>query len=352
MKLYFRYISFLYLKYFFIIFFALEFFYVAVDTLLNMKNLPESANLAFLYVILTALMAVSYMLPLSLVFALIITKFNIIRSNELVSFYSLGISKNALIMPAFSMSLIITFFYVFLNFTSFAYAADFQDSLEDSGTLAQNSKNIFLKYGDSFIYIEDLNPLAKVANNIKVYSLSSKNKFTYSAKQAIYKGGSWELKDVEKLSFPKEIQLGGQGLQKDKLAKVIALKNFKPSSIANINKSSGLYTIPDAINSIKIFKKQGINISTIKSSLYVMLFFPFFAPFMVMILYYYLPITGRFFNLALASFAFFIVTLCAWGICFVLIRFAMTDTIIPELAIMLPILILASFAARLYIKNA
>lgn len=351
MKLYFRYIVFLYLKYFFIIFFALEFFYMAVDTLINMKNLPESANLAFLYVGLTGLMAVSYMLPLSLVFALIITKFNIIRSNELVSFYALGVSKNSLIMPPFLMSLIITLFYIGLNFTSFAYAADFQNSLEDSGSLAQNSKNIFLKYGNSFIYIEDLNPLAKVATDVKVYSLSSDDKFTYSAKQAIYKGSSWELNDVQKVTLPKEIELGGDGVVRTELAKVIALKNFKPSSIANINKSSGLYTIPDAMNSIRIFKNQGINVSSIKTSLYVMLFFPFFAPFMVMILYYYLPITGRFFNLALASFIFFIVTLCVWGVCFVLIRFAMTDTIIPEISIVLPIIVLAGFAAKLYIKN-
>ena len=82
-----------------------------------------------------------------------------------------------------------------------------------------------------------------------------------------------------------------------------------------------------------------------------MIFFPLFAPLAVLVLYYYLPVTGRFFNLALLSFGFFIATLCAWGVLFVLIRFSLNGVIIPELGIIVPITALLGFAAFLVFKH-
>ena len=71
-SVFFRFISAIYLKSFFIIFFALVGFFVGVDLLINFKDLPNSANLILLYVLFLACMAVSYVLPLSLVFALVL----------------------------------------------------------------------------------------------------------------------------------------------------------------------------------------------------------------------------------------------------------------------------------------
>ena len=73
MKVFIKYISFIYLKYFFIVFLALELFFVAIDVLNNLALLPKSANLAVLFVVFSAASAVPFLLPLSLVFALIIS---------------------------------------------------------------------------------------------------------------------------------------------------------------------------------------------------------------------------------------------------------------------------------------
>jgi len=88
--------------------------------------MPASANLKLLYFGLTLLTAVNYVLPLALIFALITSKFSMIRSNELVSFYALGVSKNALIIPPFLIALAITAGFIALNSTPFAYALKFQ----------------------------------------------------------------------------------------------------------------------------------------------------------------------------------------------------------------------------------
>lgn len=354
MKLFARYTSAVYLKYFFIIFIALELFYVGIDTLTNLKDFPKSANLALIYVSLTALTAVNYVLPLSLIFALIVSKINMIRSNELVSFYSLGISKNALIMPPFLISLFITFFYIFLSSTPFAYARDYQKNLMNFQSPSSISKNsIFLKYENKFIYIESLLPEIGVANNVKIFETTdSEITSKIFAKKADFKDNIWVLKGVSIITLPQNLDLNKSGYTKTEEKELLVLNGFKPKTIDNIYQSNSNYSIVDAIDSLLALKKENLNLNKIKSTLYSLLFFPLFAPLMVMILYYYLPVTGRFFNLALASFIHIIVTLCLWGVLFVLIRFSSNGVIIPEIGIIAPIILLAIFAFKKFYQNS
>ena len=347
MKLYVKYAGLVYFKYFFILLVALEFFYVGIDVLTNLKDFPSSANTALLYIALTAAVALSYTLPLSLIFALILMMFNMIRSNELVSFYALGVSKNALIVPPFLIALFITAGFISLNSTSFAYALKFQKNLTD---LAPASEDMFLKFEGKYVYIKALN--GKDASGITIFdigsnSLSSRSSASYGE----YRGKIWHLRDVNTTSLPRDITLGGAGLSYAFNGESEALKGFDPASIESIYATSNVYSIKDAIRSIRTFADQGVNVATIKASLYNMLFFPLFAPLMVLILYYYLPVTGRFFNLALMSFAFFIVTLCAWGVFFVLIRFSLNGVIVPELGVIAPIAALFCFASFLVFKH-
>ena len=151
MNLYARYVGWLYFKYFVILFVALTLFYVGIDILTNLKSMPASANLKLLYFGLTSLTAVNYVLPLSLIFALIASEFSMIRSNELVSFYALGIDKNRLIKPPFYIALTITFVYVGLNFTPFAYAYEYGRNIVKLSNLSRTSSDIFLKFEGKFV---------------------------------------------------------------------------------------------------------------------------------------------------------------------------------------------------------
>ncbi|QQF52798.1 LptF/LptG family permease [Campylobacter fetus subsp. venerealis] len=345
MKLFSKYTGLVYLKYFIIIFMALELFYIGIDTLTNLKDFPKSANLQLIYLSLTALTAVNYVLPISLVFALIVSKINMIRSNELVSFYSLGISKNTLILSPFIISLIITCLYIYLSSTSFAYARDYQKSLINFQGFNKSSNSIFLKYENKFIYIDELYPAIGEANKIKIFETQDGDIIgQITAKKAKFEDNSWKLFDVDIISLPPRLELNATGYIENTQKELLILSGFKPRTIENIYQTNSNYSITDAIDSLKTLKNEGINLNKIKSTLYSLIFFPLFAPLMVLILYYYLPITGRFFNLALASFIYVIVTLCIWGVLFVLIRFSLNGVIIPEIGIILPIIILASFA--------
>ena len=87
MKLFEKYVILNYLKNFLVIFLGLDFFYVGVDLLTNYKNIPSSANLQLLYALFQAMNAINYVLPLSIVFGMIVTYFNMLKTNELICIF-------------------------------------------------------------------------------------------------------------------------------------------------------------------------------------------------------------------------------------------------------------------------
>ena len=345
MKLFARYSAFIYVKYFCIIFVSLVGFYVVIDTLTNLKNLPNSANLQLIYVSLTALISINYVLPISMVLALIVTMINLTRSNELVSFYALGISKNRLITPIFSIALLISFAYIGLCCTQFAYAKERQESLEDFQSFDRSTRWIFLRFENKFIYIEKLFGNKQLAQNVRIFDMNGSQILTQiTAKEAGYNDGTWTLRDNNITQIPQNLNLGAAGIENSYADEIIVANSFRPRIIENIKNKDNLYSITDAIDSINTLKNENINIAKIKSVLYSMIFFPLFAPFMVMILYYYMPVTGRFASLAIASFGAIFVSLCVWGILFLLIRLSINGAIAAEIGIILPVIILMIFA--------
>jgi len=345
MNLYARYVGWLYFKYFVIIFVALTLFYVGIDILTNLKDMPASANLKLLYFGLTSLTAVNYVLPLALIFALITSKFSMIRSNELVSFYALGIDKNRLIKPPFYIALAITFIYVGLNFTPFAYAYEYGRNIVKLSNLSRTSSDIFLKFEGKFVYMDSLNPISGEAKDVRIFDINGSNlRSATFGESGKFIDDAWLLKNAKIVNLPQNIKLGEKGLDIKTPSELKTLENFKPKTIESASAESSAITIPDAVDYILAFKDEGIGLNSTKTTLYNLAFAPFFAPFMVLIIYYFLPVTGRFFNLALKSFIFTIASLCVWGALFVMMRFARNGIVSPEVGVLLPIILLGAYA--------
>ena len=345
MNLYARYVGWLYFKYFVIIFVALTLFYVGIDILTNLKDMPASANLKLLYFGLTSLTAVNYVLPLALIFALITSKFSMIRSNELVSFYALGIDKNRLIKPPFYIALAITFVYVGLNFTPFAYAYEYGRNIVKLSNLSRTSSDIFLKFEGKFVYMDSLNPISGEAKDVRIFDINGSDlRSATFGESAKFTDDAWLLKNAKIVNLPQNIKLGEKGLDIKTPSELKTLENFKPKTIESASAESSAITIPDAVDYILAFKDEGIGLNSTKTTLYNLAFAPFFAPFMVLIIYYFLPVTGRFFNLALKSFIFTIASLCVWGALFVMMRFARNGVVSPEVGVLLPIILLGAYA--------
>ncbi|MBK1972773.1 LptF/LptG family permease, partial [Campylobacter sp. TTU-622] len=216
MWIFFRFISGIYLKNFFIIFLSLLCFFVCIDLLLNFKDLPNSANLDLLYVFFLACSAIFYLLPISLIFALILSLVNMIRSNEFVSFYALGLSKNLVILFPFLWALFFCFIFIGLNFTSFAYANDYKRNIIKNGALIKQGSGVFLKFNDDLIYIDKVKSTQNEVEDIKIFNTKDLNLTSFIvAKKAFFSNDSWTLKEGSLTLLPNEYNVSSKGLQNE-----------------------------------------------------------------------------------------------------------------------------------------
>ncbi len=343
LKLYRRFISALFFKNFLILFLAMQLFFTGIDLMQNLKSLPASANLQILYGVNIFLNFINYTLPLSLVFAMLTTIIGLIKSNELVALYALGLSKERVIAPIFTITALLTSLYIGLNFTPFVKANEISTSIKQNGEIASRTSGLFLKYFDTYAYIETLKPLQNLGERITIfYTKQNDIVEILHAKSATFSNRYWNLHDVERIEKPKIRSL----LQKDaKLTKthlktMKVLKGFRPQIIDNLFKGKSQLTIPDSIAAIALLKRQRIDTDKIRGNLYLMTLFPLFAPLAVLALFYPLPMQRRGSNLAIVSSAFILVALLLWGILFTLAKITLNGSIEPEWGIAAPMLLL------------
>lgn len=352
MKLFERYIVKNYLKNFFIIFIALDFFYVGVDLLTNYTSLPASANLQILYALFQAMNAVNYVFPLSIVFGMIVTNFSMIKSNELICMYASGISKKALVRPFFLTSFILTLFYIGLNSTDFAYAYEYGSNLKKFNRISTNSEDLFLKNNNQYIYFKKLDPLKKVAYDVTIFEVDSVDlKKIIHASSAYFVQNHWILENVIITHKPTVKSLNDVGYSIEKVDKLSTMEDFKPRIMDNVYQSEYALSISDGIDALNFFASQGVNTSKIKATLFYQLFFPLFAPFLIVILYYKAPVMSRYFNTALVSSSFAFIALVVWSALFLLSRLCANGVLLSEIGILLPIVILSLIALNFYYKR-
>ncbi len=351
MKIYQKFLGKLFLKNFIILFLAMELFFTGIDIMQNFKYLPPSANLQIMYASNIFLNFINYTLPLSLIFAMLSTIFQLIRSNELVSLYALGASKKDVILPLFVLSLLLTLFYIGLNSSKFVKANEYADSIKRNGKISDTSKHLFLKSHDDYIYIESLNPLKKEGENIKIFKTQKGHlHHIITAKKAYFKKDHWQLQAVQQLTKP-EINSPHARLTYQNIKYMDALEGFKPQIIDNLFKGKSKLTIQDSFAAITLLNTQGLKTDKLRANLYIMIAFPLFAPLAILALFYPLPAQRRQSNLALLSSVNILGVLILWGILFTLAKIASNGAILPELGIILPLFILFLTALYIIYKN-
>jgi lipopolysaccharide export system permease protein len=337
----FKYISYHYLKYFMIIMVALSMFMVGFDFLQNINDLPKSANILLLYITYRVFFSIDMLLPLALVFAMISTKIYLIRSNALVSFYSLGYSRVDILKPFVLISTLIITLFIAAHATTFARADEFANNIKKTQQYLNPTKDMFFTYGDKYIYFGELFPLQKKADNVRVFQLNNGNlKEIISSTEATFRDGEWHLKNVHILEKPSQINSKESHIIVTDKDDVAVLKDFKPKILDQVYEGKVNFMIGDAIDALLLFKDQNLNVSQIKSALYKIFIYPFFVPALIVIIFFFVPTSGRFINVSLFSFGAILATLVIWGLIFMMIEYANNKTVSSEVGIMLPVVIL------------
>lgn len=351
MKLANRYLTLLYLKYFFIVLVSLELFFIGIDFMQNFKKLPESANIQILYLFHNSLYALNFTIVLSIILAFIIVKIVLIKTNQLISFYSLGYSKAQVLQPIFLTSLIITLVYISLNFTEFAYSKERANSIVKGRYMLNSKSDLFLKYFDTYIYFGRLYPVQKRAEDVKIFITKSGNLIQIiKAKEAKFLDNRWKIEDAVVINKPQYLTIDSK-ISIEKRKNFYILDGFKPKIIDNVYEAKANFSILDAIDAIKLLSTQNISIDKIKAILLSITIFPLFSPIVVIIIFYFTPISYRFFNVLLFTSSAIFITLGIWGFLYSLTKLSTSGVLLPEVAIVLPIVLLAIFAFLLYLKN-
>jgi len=342
----FKYISFHYLKYFFLILGALVLFVVGFDFIDNAQKVSRSANIMLIYLVYKSFFAVDMLLPLSLIFSMIATKIFLIRSNALVSFYSLGYSRIDILKPFVVVSTLIILVFISLhNLPKFSRADEFSKNIRVHSQYLHPSKDLFFTYENKYVYFSKLLPLTNEAEDIRVFSIENETlKEVIVAKKASYRDEAWHIKKADVIIKPDDMDFTSPGITVKEENDLQILHGFKPKMLDQIYEGKVNFTISDAIDAYKLLQKQGIETRSIKGALYKIFVYPFFVPPVVVIIFFLVPISVRFINVSLFSFGAILATLLVWGVLFMLIEMSTNKTIPSEIGIVLPVLILSFIA--------
>ncbi|MDY3114351.1 MAG: LptF/LptG family permease [Helicobacter sp.] len=345
MSLFSRYIGFLYLKYFLFLFIALECFFVFIDLIKDLYFLPTSANLFVLLLAYNFIYAAQFILPLALILAQIILILVLLKSSQFTAFLSLGYSKARIFAPIFFISFLFSIIFIISNTTPFAYAKERVDSIIKTGFVGDFKKDLFVKYNNQYIYFQKIYPLLQSAAEVLIYDFKD-NELTsiIESKTAKFNGDEWILSDVNITQLNTDSK---KPLETLKVESYSTLNGFKPKILENIYESQGNASIIDAYQAINLLKQQEANTQKVRSILYSLILFPLFAPFIMIILFFFTPDSNRYVNLAALVFFMILGILVTWGIFFGLSRLSMSGFFRPEFSIVLPFFIL--FLASLFV---
>jgi lipopolysaccharide export system permease protein len=330
----------------------MELFFSGFDYMQNFSSLPNSANLQLLYLLYNSFFILTITLPLSLLFAWLVTITVLIKDNTLVSFYSLGVSKKKILVLIIIISLVMTSILIMLQSTSLAYSYEEKNNILNDKYFINEKSNILLKYNDNFVYFKKLYPLEKKAVDIHIFKVKD-NQLVQAiiAKKAYYQNKKWYIIDAKIITKPPNILWDTSKLKITYEKFLYTLEGFKPEIINNVYKAKIQYSIPDAIYTILLFNKQELNTNKIKAILYSKLFIPYFVIPILILIFVYAEASNRFFKMAqFISIGVFNI-LIIWGIFFLLQKLSVANIVNSELSLILPLVLLSVYSKYIYNKK-
>lgn len=341
-----KYILQKYIKNFIIVLISLEIFFVGMDFLQNFKSIPNSANLQLLYIAYNSFFTLTLALPLSIVFAWIITIVIFIRNNEFVAFNALGAKRKDILNPIIASALVLILSLIVLQTTPLAYSYEQKKKILDDEYFSSMKSDIFLKYNEYFVYFEKFLPIEKKAENIHIFKIKDDNLLeTIVAQKAYFQNNKWYVVDAKIVEKPENIDEDSSKLIIRNEKFLNTLEGFKPKILDNVYESKSEYSLFDAIEALSLLKEQGINTQKIRTNIYNQIFIPFFVLPILLLIYAYSSLNSRFFEMGKFVSLTIFGTLVIWGVFFMLFKVSSTSSIAAEITMLLPLLIwfIASF---------
>ena len=194
-------------------------------------------------------------------------------------------------------------------------------------------------------------PLQEKAEGVRVFSVKENSlKEVIVAKSAIYRDNHWVIKRADIITKPDDLSFDSKGVTLTEGSDLKILEGFRPKILDQVYEGKVNFTIYDAVDAIILLESQGMNTSSIKGALYKIFIYPFFVPCLIVIIFFFVPISVRFLNVSLFSFGAILSTLLIWGVLFMLIELSNNRTLPSEVGVVAPVVILFGIAIRQWRK--
>ena len=350
MRLEFRYLLKQYFINFFIVAFGLTFAATLID-FIHYSTKISGFNRKILYFVYTFSDLFIFTYSIALVFGAVIVLSKLLSKNYLIAFYSFGYSKSSILKPFLIGSFLIYFIIVGLNFTKFAYFGDSAISILKEQNRFSSLNNIFFKYNNNFVFAKRLDNIKKEFSDVTLYVIENKKLIKMlQFKKANFRQDRWIAKDILKKEF---IYVNGvpKGYKESIIKEEEILQGYYPKVITLLYEGQRM-SIDDGIKALLLLKKQNLDSSKIKASLYSKIFMPLFAPFLIIIIFAYLPSYKRYMSRAKFMFLTMGLTLIIWTLLYSLNMLSVNGVIDADFGVPVLIFILFIVSILIWFKKA
>jgi lipopolysaccharide export system permease protein len=339
-----------FLKNLLVILFGFGFAFAAIDYFQNMQGEDISGNLKILYLFYKWQEALGLLYPLSLIFALIVTKFSLVKSNTMVVLHAFGYSARRLFIPPLLLSIVVYGVFMYLHTTEFSNAQNRAKQLLKNQVDGYSVNDIFVKYNDVFVYIKRLDPIRNSLQEMTLFKVvNSRVEHTIEAPEAKFDGTHWHAVNAKiKTHLYDGTNLKGFHVEQKKVLQT--LKGYKPKIMESFNEGKSL-NIVDTYRAMKLFNEQGINSDKMRALLYTKVVTPLFLFALLVLFFFKLPYHARMVHLGVVIVISLGIALVTWGVLFGLGEIAKNGVILPEFASILPIALLLGYALFIYFKS-
>lgn len=332
---------------------GLELFFVSIDSMQYFETLSNSINTALLFLAFDAMLALNYVLPLSLLLGLIVFYIGLIRSNQYVALLSLGYSRRQILYPPLLIIIFFVCIYIGLNATSFAYSQENAERLVSNNS--NISKDLFIRYNDDYVFFEKIYPLLQKAEGIKIYHTKNENgnrilSNITQANEGFFVNNEWNIVSPKVYTMPLDYKAGGEGFVVEYKDSINILKGFKPKVLDTLYNNKPSVSLTDAFYSLNILLKESADTKRTRGIIYSLALIPFFIPMVAIIIAYYVPPLARYGNLVTIGITSASASLMVWGVFFSLSKLNANAIFIPEIGILIPLALLLMVSIWHYIK--
>ena len=194
----FRYLAKHYIINFIALLLGISLAFSIIDYFQHSEQLALSSNYKILYVYYMWQEALVLLYPLTLIFAVIMTKLTLVKSSNMVILHSFGYTKRQLFYPFLLVSVSVYLIFTYLHTTQFSYAKDKAKAmLEQEGVDSYSLKDLFFIYEGTFVYAKNIDPINKKMQDLVLFRLKGNNlEYTMDAKEAYFTGKGWLAKDI------------------------------------------------------------------------------------------------------------------------------------------------------------